>query len=150
MNEMKSEPLTDILLFANQNPSSWLATCEETQPRVRGMLMWFADETGFYYHTAEAKSLSSQIRKNPKVEAAFIRNADKPEFEMLRVTGLVEIVKDEELEKRLKQERAWLWGNVQQAKVDTEVVIFRIANGSAYIWNMSWNVKEAEAPRVKF
>ena len=146
MNEL----LTEVLLFANQNPSSWLATCEDDQPRVRGMLLWFADETGFYYHTAMSKNLSSQIKKNPKVEAAFMRNADKPEFEMLRVTGTVEILKDEELEKRLKQERSWLWDNVRNSRVDTEVVIFRIVNGSAYIWNMTWNVKENEAPRVQF
>lgn len=146
MNEL----MTEVLLFANQNPSSWLATCEDEQPRVRGMLLWFADETGFYYHTAMAKSLYSQIKKNPNVEAAFMRNADKPEFEMLRVTGMTEILKDKELEKRLKQERPWLWDNVQQSKVDTEVVIFRIVNGSAYIWNMTWNVKEKEIPRVEF
>lgn len=146
MNEL----LTEVLLFANQNPSSWLATSEDDQPRVRGMLLWFADETGFYYHTAKAKSLYSQMKANPKMEAAFIRNADQPEFEMLRVTGTVEILNDQALEERLKEERAWLWGNVQQSNVDTEVVIFRIAHGSAYIWNMAWNVREAEAPRVEF
>lgn len=146
MNEL----LTEVLLFANQNPSSWLATCEGDQPRVRGMLLWFADETGFYYHTAKAKSLYSQMKENPKMEAASIRNADKPEFEMLRVTGTVEILNDQALEERLKEERAWLWGNIQQSEVNTEVVIFRIAHGSAYIWNMAWNVKEAEAPRVAF
>ncbi|QOX63807.1 pyridoxamine 5'-phosphate oxidase [Anoxybacterium hadale] len=146
MNEL----LTEVLLFANQNPSSWLATCEGDQPRVRGMLLWFADETGFYYHTAKAKSLYSQMKENPKMEAAFIRNADQPEFEMLRVTGTVEILNDQALEERLKEERAWLWGNVQQSEVNTEVVIFRISHGSAYIWNMAWNVKEAEAPRVEF
>ncbi|MEA4814596.1 hypothetical protein SDC9_138113 [bioreactor metagenome] len=90
-----------------------------------------------------------QIKSNPKIEAAFIRNAEKPEFEMLRVTGMAEILEDKEVEKRLKQKRAWLWNNVQQSKVNTDVVIFRIVNGSAYIWNMMWNVKEKEAPRVQ-
>jgi Uncharacterized conserved protein len=146
MNEL----LTEILLFANQNPSSWLATCEDSQPRARGMLMWFADETGFYYHTAKSKNLYSQIKKNPSVEAGFIRNADKPEFEMLRVTGKTEMVEDKELVKRLKQERAWLWQNVKMSEVETDVVIFRIVHGSAYIWNMTWNLKENDAPRVQF
>lgn len=146
MNEL----LTEILLFANKNPSSWFATCEDGQPRVRGMLLWFADESGFYYHTAMSKSLYRQIKKNPKVEVAFIRDADKPTFEMLRITGMVEILEDKKLQKRLRQERSWLWDNVQKSKVDTEVVIFRIVNGSAYIWNMTWNVKESEAPRVNF
>ncbi len=111
------------------------------------MLLWFADETGFYYHTAKTKSLYSQMKT---LEASFIRNADKPEFEMLRVTGTVEILNDQALEEHLKEERAWLWGNIQQSAVDTEVVIFRISHGSAYIWNMEWNMREAEAPRVAF
>lgn len=146
MDELKKE----ILLFANQNPSSWMATSEGDQPHVRGMLLWFADETGFYYHTATAKSLSGQIQKNPNIEVAFGRKMDKPDFEMLRVTGTVEIVKDAALEERLKQERPWLWGNITNSKVDTEVVIFRIVNATAYIWSMAWNVREQEAPRVRF
>lgn len=143
--------LTEILLFANQNPSSWLATSEENQPHVRGMLMWFADETGFYYHTAASKRLCEQIKRNPKVEAAFIRNANDPvNFETLHVTGIAEEIKDDDLEKRLFQERPWLWGNIKNAGVDTGVFIFRITKGSAYIWNMSWNLKEKDAPRVDF
>ncbi|MEN6391225.1 MAG: pyridoxamine 5'-phosphate oxidase family protein [Syntrophomonas sp.] len=143
------EKLTEVMLFANQNPSCWLATSEDNQPHVRGMLMWFADETGFYFHTAKAKGLFQQIQINPKVEAAFIRDADDPvNFASLRVTGLAEVVEDKELEKRLFLERPWIWENIKQAGADTEVVIFRIVNGSAYIWNMSWNLKEKEAPRV--
>lgn len=146
-----NEKLAEVLLFANQNPSSWLATNEDDQPRVRGMLMWFADETGFYYHTGRAKSLCSQIEKNPKVEAVFIRNQNDPvNFETLRVTGIAEMVKDEDLERRLFQERPWLLDNIKRAGVDTDVAIFRIVKGSAYIWNMSWNLKESQAPRVSF
>lgn len=146
-----NDNLNEILLFANQNPSCWLATSEDNQPHVRGMFMWYADETGFYFHTAKAKRLYHQIKLNPKIEAAFIRNANDPiNFETLHVTGIAEEVEDKELEERLMKERAWLQGNIEQAGVDTEVVIFRIVKGSAYIWNMSWNIKEKEAPRVSF
>ncbi|MEL7654384.1 MAG: pyridoxamine 5'-phosphate oxidase family protein [Bacillota bacterium] len=146
-----NEKLTEILLFANQNPSCWLATCEDKQPRVRGMLMWFADETGFYFHTGSTKNLCRQFLKNPRAEAAFSRNADDPvNFETLRVTGNVKVIKDEELTKRLLEERPWLQGNINNAGIDADVVIFRIENGSAYIWNMSWNLRENEAPRVAF
>jgi uncharacterized pyridoxamine 5'-phosphate oxidase family protein len=144
------ERLTEILSFANQNPSCWLATCEDGQPRVRGMLMWFADETGFYFHTATTKSLRAQFCENPKAEAGFMRNSDKPEFEMLRVTGVVEELHDAVLEERLLLERAWLKDNIERAGVDTGISIFRIVQGSAYIWNMSWNLKENEAPRIAF
>lgn len=145
------DQLAEILLFANQNPSSWLATSENNQPHVRGMLMWFADESGFYYHTAKAKRIYQQVLKNPKIEAAFIRNADDPNnFATLHVAGVVEEVKDKDLEQRLFLERPWLWQNIKNAQVDTEVVIFRIVKGTAYIWNMTWNIKEDKIPRVKF
>jgi uncharacterized pyridoxamine 5'-phosphate oxidase family protein len=113
--------------------------------------MWFADESGFYFHTAKAKRVFQQIQKNPLVEAAFIRNADDPVgFETLHVTGIAEQVEDKELEGRLYQERQWLWDNIKNAGVDTEVVIFRIVKGTAYIWNFTWNIKEQDAPRVNF
>lgn len=145
-----NEALAQVLQFANQNPNSWFATSEDDQPRVRGMFMWFADETGFYYHTGDSKSIYKQIVKNPKVEAAFIRNVDKPDFECLRVTGIAEIINDKELESRLLQERPWLQNNIENAGVDTGLVIFRIVKGSAYIWSMANNLKESEAPRVVF
>jgi uncharacterized pyridoxamine 5'-phosphate oxidase family protein len=145
-----STTLTDVLLFANQNPSSWFATSEENQPHVRGMLLWYADETGFYYHTSDAKRLYRQITSNPKVEVAFIRNANEPSFETLHVTGIAEEVKDEALKERLYKERPWLLENIKNSGFKSNCVIFRITRGSAYIWNMSWNIKEAQIPRVEF
>lgn len=145
-----NEQLVEILKFANQNPSSWLATCDDNVPFVRGMLLWFADETGLYYHTGRSKSLYQQIIKNPRAEVAFIRNADSPDFEMLRVNGTVEIVEDKELRKRLLQERSWIKDNIERSGVDTDLVIFRIVKGTAHIFNMSWNCKEDQAPRVYF
>lgn len=146
-----NEKLTEVLMFANQNPSCWLATSEDNQPHVRGMFMWFADETGFYFHTAMAKNIYHQMNKNPNIETAFIRNADDPvNFETLHVSGVAEVVNNKELEKRLFEERQWLWSNIEHAGVDTEVVIFRIVKGSAYIWNMAWNIRENEIPRVDF
>lgn len=147
MNEL----LNEVLLFANENPSSWLATSDNDQPHVRGMLLWFADETGFYYHTAKAKRVYQQIIENPKVEIAFIRNANDPiNFETLHITGVAEVVVDDELMKRLFIERPWLGDNMKNSGIDTECVIFKITKGSAYIWNMKWNIKESQSPRVNF
>ncbi|MFA7397210.1 MAG: hypothetical protein GX799_02650 [Crenarchaeota archaeon] len=36
------------------------------QPRVRGMLMWFADKTGLHYNTGATKDLYRQLEDNPK------------------------------------------------------------------------------------
>ncbi len=145
-----NEQLNEVIMFANQNPSCWLATNEDDQPRVRGMLLWFADETGFYFHTGRVKNLYHQITKHPKVEAAFIRNADQPDFETLRVAGTMEVLEDEELEQRLFLERPWLLDNLKRAQSDSDVAIFRIINGTATIWNMNYNLKENSAPKVSF
>ncbi len=48
----------DCLKFASDNPVSFIATQDREMPRVRAFLMWFADESGFYYH-------------NPNVEVCF-------------------------------------------------------------------------------
>lgn len=145
------EEMKEVLEFANQNSSCWFATSVDDQPYVRGMWMWFADETGFYFHTAGSKRMCSQMKKNPKVALAFIRDAsDAVKFSTLHVEGVVEEVHEKELFDRLFQDRHWLWDNIVNAGVDTEVVIYRVAHGKAYIWDMSKNVHESEIPRIEF
>jgi uncharacterized pyridoxamine 5'-phosphate oxidase family protein len=67
----------DCIKFANQNPSSYLATVDGDQPRVRGMLMWKADKTGFYYSTGSTKDLYRQLKANSKVELCFFDTKSK-------------------------------------------------------------------------
>lgn len=141
----------EVINFANENPSCWFATSENDQPYVRGMLLWYADETGFYIHTAKAKRMCSQIKKNPKVALAFIRDADDDvKFSTLHVEGIIEEVEDQALIEKLLKERGWLQGNIDRSGVDTEVVIYRISHGEAYIWDMGWNVIEQKIPRITF
>lgn len=70
--------LEECLKFANENPASSLATVEGDQPHVRGMAFWFADRSGFYYHTATTKNVCRQLRKNPKAELSFSANGASP------------------------------------------------------------------------
>lgn len=67
--------------------------------------MWFADETGFYFHTDAPKRVYSQLVNNPKVEVCFFaQDAAEPAGKMLRVTGKVDFVEDIALKKRLVKE----------------------------------------------
>lgn len=141
--------LHQVLSFANQNPACHFATTEGDQPRVRGLLMWFADETGFYFHTSSLKRLPKQLAENPKVEIAFLKPSENPaETAELRIKGLVEILEDTALEERLIAERPWLkeFGEIAP---DSKVVIFRVSNGEAHIWNMAVNMQEDTIERVK-
>ena len=138
-----------VLSFANQNPACHLATSDNDQPRVRGLLLWYADETGFYFHTASTKRLPNQLKQNPKVEVAFINRTDNPaEMEAMRVNGIAEFITDKELENRLLKERPWL-KEFEKSSPKSKPIIFRICKGEAYIWDMRSNLHEDKIERVK-
>lgn len=140
--------LSDCAKFANENPVTYIATMDGDQPRVRAFLMWFADETGFYYHTGMQKSVCQQLLKNPKVELCFYAPAEDG-GPMMRVAGEVEFLDDAALRERLVRERPWLLQIVSGAD-DPGLAVFRVAHGEAYLWTMEYNMREAEAPRVRF
>jgi len=142
--------LRDVIEFANKNQVCYVATNEGDQPRVRGFLMWFADETGFYYHTGVPKRVYSQLVNNPKVEVCFFaQEAAEPAGKMLRVTGKVEFVDDTNLKKRLVEERPFLKAIVSGDN-DPNLVIFRIYSGEARFWTMENNMREDEVEVVYF
>ena len=91
--------------FANANPVTYIATIDGDHPRVRAFAMWFADETGFYYHTGTPKSIYSQLSKNPKTELCFYAPSPDGAGRMMRVAGSVEFLNDTALEERLYRDR---------------------------------------------
>lgn len=133
----------DCIKFANDNPSSYLATVEGDQPRVRGMLLWFADKTGFYYNTGASKDLYKQLQINPKVELCFF-DPKSQNLKMMRITGKVEFVDDLELKKKLVDARPFLkqWGLTPESP---GLIVFRVPKGEAYFWTMDTNL----APKTK-
>jgi len=144
--------LDECLKFANENPASFLATVEGDQPRVRGMALWFADHSGFYYHTATSKNVCRQLRKNPRAELCFYA-AVPPEGgagRMLRVSGKAEFLSDPALVSRLLHERPWLNAILAGSRVEDLLAIFRIRDGEAWFWTMADNMKEASIPRYRF
>ena len=138
---------SDCVKFANENPVTYIATVDGDQPRVRAFAMWFADETGFYYHTGTPKAVWQQLTKNPKVELCFYAPGDAGE--MMRVAGEIEVVEDPALKERLVRERSWLL-QIVSGPADPKLAVFRVAHGEAYFWTMEYNMREAEAPRVRF
>jgi len=140
---------SNCVKFANENPVTYIATIDGDQPRVRAFAMWFADETGFYYHTGTPKSVWQQLVKNPKVELCFFAPAEGAGT-MMRVAGEVEFLKDAALKGRLVQERPWLLQIGVVGADDPRLAVFRVAHGEAYFWTMANNMREAEAPRVRF
>ncbi|PKL61613.1 MAG: pyridoxamine 5'-phosphate oxidase [Methanomicrobiales archaeon HGW-Methanomicrobiales-2] len=139
---------SDCVKFANENPVTHIATMDGDQPRVRAFAMWFADETGFYYHTGTPKAIWRQLMGNPKVELCFYAPGDVGA--MMRVAGEIEFVEDAALKERLVKERPWLLQIGVTGPADPNLAVFRVAHGEAYFWTMEYNMREDEAPRFRF
>lgn len=141
----------DCIRFANENPLCHIATVEGVQPRVRILIMWFADESGFYFQTQSVKALCKQIKNNPKVELCFYApRTDSPVGKMLRVSGDAEILNDMAIRARAIKERPQVkrWG-IEKPE-DPLLEVFRIYTGEAHLWTTEYNLRESEIERIKF
>ena len=69
---------------------------------------------------------------------------------MMRVAGKVEFLKDKALEERHYPDRPWVKDLPKSAPNGGEVAIFRLAHGGAYFWTMANNMREQDAPHLKF
>lgn len=132
---------SEIFKLMNENPGFHLATMDGDQPRVRGMLLFRANERGIIFHTASTKDVFDQIMKNPKVELCFQGRGIQ-----IRVTGKLEIIKDD---KTLREEifnhptrkflQAW-----KDNGIDNLLQIFCLKNGVATEWTMETNFNEKQ------
>ena len=122
-----------ILQFLNEHQACHLATMEGGQPRVRGMLMYRADESGILFHTAPFKSLAKQVRDNKMVEICF----NSPDTQ-IRVAGIAEIVDDPELKKEIVDARPFMKPWVEEKGLGT-IQVFRVTHCQANVWTMSTN-----------
>ena len=69
---------------------------------------------------------------------------------MMRVSGKVEFISDKALEERLHRDRPWVKDLLKTAPEGGSIAMFRVAHGDAYFWTLADNMREREAPRVKF
>lgn len=140
----------DCIQFVNENPTAYLATIDGDQPRVRILLTWFADDSGFYFITLSPKEMYKQLKLNPKVEICFYNNpADLGGAKQMRLTGKVEFLTDEATVAKACEARA----NLEQIvgkPVKSFVAPFRITTGEAHFWTIMDILKEPELERIKF
>lgn len=125
----------EIYQLLNENPVFHLATMDGDQPRVRGMLLFRADENGILFHTASTKDVFAQIKENPKAEMCFSCKGTQ-----IRVTGVLEQVFDEKLKEKIflhptrKFLQAW-----KENGVNDFLQIFVMKNCTAVAWTMETN-----------
>ena len=141
----------DCTQFATENPLCYLATTEGDQPRVRPILLWFADESGFYFCGLGPKKVWAQIEANPKVEVCFYNNAtDAAGWRSMRVTGEAVFLDDPALVAKILEDRPF-YRDFGAGKADGPTVpIVRIPHGEAWFWTAEYILREAEAERIRF
>jgi uncharacterized pyridoxamine 5'-phosphate oxidase family protein len=126
---------SEIFAFMNENPVFYLATIDGDMPRVRGMLLYRADENGIIFHTGAMKDLYAQIMKNPKAELCFFGKGVQ-----VRVTGILEKTEDKQLKEEIfahpsrKFLQAW-----RESGIDEMLQVFVLRNGTAVMWTMETN-----------
>lgn len=134
----------EIFELMSKNPAFFLATAEGEQPRVRGMLLYKADENGIIFHTGTMKELYEQVIKNPKVELCFNGNGTQ-----VRVSGELEIVDDNNLKDEILEHptRKFLkaWKESGELKdFYKDIVVLKMINGIATTWTMEENFAPKE------
>lgn len=135
----------EILKLVNENPAFHLATVDGDQPRVRGMLLFRADENGFIFHTASTKDVFRQMKENPKAEMCFSCGGTQ-----VRVTGVMEQVFDEELRAEIfahpsrKFLQAWIANGI-----DNLLQVFIMKDCSAVTWTMETNFEPKKTIELK-
>ncbi len=141
---------SDCLKFANDNPFCYLATMDGDQPHVRGFMLWYADETGFYFHTADSKNVFKQLKVNPRLEVCFFVPERYPNLGiMLRVAGKVKFIEDTQIIQKLLEERPFLQ-KMADGPDAPKLNVLQIYTGLAYFWKIENNLKEQEVEKIKF
>lgn len=130
----------EIYKLLNEYPAFYLATSDGDQPRVRGMLLFKADENGIIFHTSSTKDVFAQVKKNPKAEMCFSCNGIQ-----IRVTGILEQVFDEKLRDEIFSHPSRKFLQTWKEKgIDNILQIFVMKNCTAVTWTMETNFAPKE------
>lgn len=130
----------EVIDLINANVACNLATLEDKQPHVRGMMAYRADENGIIFHTGNRKDLYKQILNNPSVEACFF---DPKRNIQVRVKGKAVVKDDAELKKEIVEARPFLKPWVGKMGYDM-LIVFQITNCVAHTWTFETNFSPKE------
>ena len=132
----------EILKFLNDHPACHLATLEDGRPRVRGMLMYRADERGLLFHTGTGKALAKQVTDGAPAEACF----NSPDLQ-IRVAGTVQVVDDLELKKEIVAARPFMQPWVAERGYGL-LHVFRLVGCEAAVWTMADNFRPTTYQKI--
>lgn len=131
----------EIFAFMGKNPGFFLATVEEDLPRVRGMFLYSADESGIVFHTGAFKDVCKQILQNPNVQLCFYSPEDGIQ---IRVRGTLQSIDDNALKEEISEHPSRFFLKPWKSSVSAEefyknFYVFRMSDGIANVWTMQTN-----------
>jgi len=130
----------EMFQLMNENPVLHLATMEGDRPRVRGMLLFRADESGIIFHTASNKDVYAQLKQHPNAELCFQGGGKQ-----IRVSGVINEVEDETLREEIFAHPSRAFLQAWKANgVDKLLKIFCMKDGVATEWSMETNFAAKE------
>lgn len=136
----------EIQAIINSNPAFFLATTEAGEPRVRGMLLYRADDQGILFHTGGMKDVYRQLIATPAVELCFF---DQQKMVQVRVRGTARLVDDLQLKQEIVNSpgREFLKPLVESHGLDV-LEVFRVEECGALVWTMATNLAPKEPVRI--
>jgi uncharacterized pyridoxamine 5'-phosphate oxidase family protein len=125
----------EMFAFMNENPICYVATIENAQPRVRGVLLYKASPEGIIFHTGKWKKFYQQLLANPKIEMCFYSKGTQ-----IRVAGEVELIEDNELREEIIRHPTRVFLKSWEGKLDmSNMAIYRMKSGKATTWRFETN-----------
>jgi pyridoxamine 5'-phosphate oxidase len=150
----------DCIDFANKHRFCMIATNQGTQPRLRIVRLWFADQNGFYFQCGTYKPYYQQLVNNKQVEVCFftqaavlnvpVDNSGEP-LKMMRVAGEIEFITDLKIRARCIKETHHIMEKIGVTEPsDPRFAVFYIKKGEAYFWDREKIEEESRLEKIKF
>jgi uncharacterized pyridoxamine 5'-phosphate oxidase family protein len=136
----------EIQTIINANPAFFLATTENGQPRVRGMLLYRADDHGVVFHTGGMKDVYRQLMASPEVELCFF---DQQQMVQVRVRGMARLIDDLQLKQEIVNApgREFLKPWIESQGIDI-LEVFRVEDCQTLTWSMATNFAPKQLVRI--
>lgn len=121
----------EIIEFITKNPLFFIATNDNGQARVRGIMMHKTDSKGIIFTTGKNKDFYKQLQANSNVELCFYSNQLQ-----IRITGIaVEIDEDLALKQEIVGSRPFMCSWIEAAGYDV-MGLFRVCKCKATVWSL--------------
>ena len=122
---------SEILEFVRRNSTSFMATLENGEPRVRAMETPLVNDDGLTFLTGANKHVSGQLIENPEVELCYWSSEEKLQ---LRLRGKMQKLDDEGIKKKIVEDSFTFLKPIAEQFGYGVFTVFRLSEGTASTW----------------